>query len=202
MEQVLGVSDELSSPTSPRGDRPSAVAIVRKLARSLIYSVLDELLLQKVVVHSAETAPEDILAGLAGRIPPGTLFIGPELRHRSGTIAKYGLLDLRYQVEIPVSRPQAVHGLTALRELGFLEKASEDEAEDDLLFLKDMLEETGTGHLFLKVFLETEYDIEKAKRLRRLYEGMPSSFWPREFIVGDACITNAASVWINKHFYV
>jgi hypothetical protein len=32
--------------------------------------------------------------------------------------------------------------------------------------------------------------------------GAPAGFWPRPCRIVDACLTNSAGLWLNKHFYL
>ena len=38
--------------------------------------------------------------------------------------------------------------------------------------------------------------------MRRLSEGLPGDFWPHSFLIEDACVTNAKSIWIAKYAYL
>jgi hypothetical protein len=31
---------------------------------------------------------------------------------------------------------------------------------------------------------------------------MPPGFWPNAFVVRDACLADAPSIWLAKHFYM
>lgn len=65
-------------------------------------------------------------------------------------------------------------------------------------------------HLYLKLFLKAipndkpKNCIEIVReRPRTLIEGLgfPPGYWPRDFTIADACLTNTNMAWISKHFY-
>jgi hypothetical protein len=178
------------------------LSLLRRLHRSLAYSTVDALAGISVQVHSAETAPDDVLGVVKRALSINVTTMAPDLDYREGAIAKYGILDLTFGIgstssEIP--RP----GLGILRPLGLVdggEGADALEVSDD--FLRDLTLESEAGHPYLKVFLETQDALPPRDSLRRLREGMPAGFWPHLFVVRDACLTNTPSIWLAKHFYM
>lgn len=178
-------------------------ALVRTLARSVLYVELTNLLGIRVFLSGAAHAPDEVQRLLVGRVPYQPVFREPALKVRRGTVAKYGLLDLCFSIDNPGLSSGSLCGLSTLRNLGFLEKPTEGDDREGLDFLRnDLLGEIRESRYYLKVFLKADYDVEESERMRRARKGMPRNFWPREFVVVDACITNARLIWINKHFYV
>jgi len=153
-----------------------------------------------VEVQSAETALDDVLRVVGESIPITVTTKGPDLHYREGAIAKYGILDLTFGIgstSLEIRRP----GLGILRTLALVDGGSESaDITDDLL--GDLISESEAGALYLKVFLETKARLPAADSLDRLRQGMPPGFWPHRFVVRDACLTGAPSIWMAKHFYI
>jgi hypothetical protein len=124
------------------------------------------------------------------------------------TLAKYGLLDRR----CPVSARQlegSMPGIEALRLNGWgpgepdpdpdVEAEVRAFGEASIVDLASSL-----GEPVLKIFLNDHLpdDIRVGHdRVRGPLELLPGYF-PCAFTVTDACITNAPSIWIGKHFYL
>jgi hypothetical protein len=43
---------------------------------------------------------------------------------------------------------------------------------------------------------------DKNNRIMAMAARLPSGYFSQIFVIGDACITNAKSVWFHKHFYL
>lgn len=175
-------------------------SVLRRLHRSLVYSSMDALTGVTVEVQSTETALDDVLRVVGASIPITVTTKGPELYYREGAIAKYGILDVTFGVgstPLEIRRP----GLGILRSLALVDASSEStDFTDD--FVSDLVSESEVGALYLKVFLETEAPLPVIDSLGRLRQGMPAGFWPHRFVVRDACLTSAPSIWLAKHFYL
>lgn len=140
---------------------------------------------------------------------PGSTFRGPEEPYRTGALAKYGLLDLRYNAPPDLAATEHHHGLSLLKELGFVEHPGDFawealKADDMFGFVTDLLDEFDKNETILKVFLE-----ERPKRpfppppeWERWVRERSSMPFPKTMEIVDACITNAESVWLSKHFYM
>jgi hypothetical protein len=63
-----------------------------------------------------------------------------------------------------------------------------------------LAEEVATGRVFVNLFLEGGRPASTPAELVQLR--IPEGYLPRSFRVVDACVTNAASVWLWKHFYL
>jgi len=178
------------------------LSLLRRLHRSLAYSSVDALTGLSVRVQSAETALADVLRVVGETIPITVTTGDPGLPYRAGAIAKYGILDVAFKVRstpLQIRRP----GLGILRSLALADGEARSEASDVVGdFLSDLTTESEAGDLYLKVFLTTEDSLPKIDALRRLRQGMPPGFWPHRFVVRDACLTNASSIWLSKHFYM
>jgi hypothetical protein len=153
-----------------------------------------------VDVQSAETALDDVLRVVKELIPITVTTKGPDLHYREGAIAKYGILDVTFGIgstSLEIRRP----GLGILRSLALVDGGTESADVTDG-FLGDLISESEAGTLYLKVFLETEARLSARDALDRLRQGMSPGFWPNRFVVKDACLTGAPSIWLAKHFYM
>jgi hypothetical protein len=144
----------------------------------------------------------DVLRVVGETIPITVTTGDPGLPYRAGAIAKYGILDVTFGVRatpLEIRRP----GLGILRSLALVDGEEGSDA-DDLIdgFLGDLTTESEARELYLKVFLRTEDSLPGIGALQRLRQGMAPGFWPHSFVVRDACLTNAPSIWLSKHFYL
>jgi hypothetical protein len=178
------------------------LSLLRRLHRAFVYSVLDGLIAKEVQVSSAEGALDDVLRAVTQLVPISVTTMGPDLVYRAGAAAKYGILDLTYGIgatPLPIHRP----GLGALRALSLVEDVSDlDALETAETFLHDLVLETEAGGLYVKVFLQSEKPNPTPESILSMRLDMPPGFWPRRFVVADACLTNAPSIWLAKHFYL
>jgi hypothetical protein len=52
--------------------------------------------------------------------------------------------------------------------------------------------------VYILLFLTTNRTLDWKNHLLSL----PDDYFPRTFLVEDACVTNTGWVWFNKHFYL
>ena len=156
---------------------------------------------KRVRVVSAESAHGDVIAGLAEHLARSVTTRKPPLHYLVGAIAKYGILDLTYGTTSPseqIPRP----GIGILRQMSLRDDASAgQETLGDELFLEDMVRECEGPQLYLKLFMHVDPS-PSAPRASALSHRLPPDFWPATFVVDDACLTNARSIWLMKHFYL
>lgn len=128
-------------------------------------------------------------------------------------LAKYGLLDRWCTVDPEqLDAPSVLRGVAALRQNGFVKREPEPDPDQEremreweaacLIDLAERLE----GCL-LKIFLHDEIPADT-----RFPPGGPVSlaamtrlsptYFPETFVVTDACLTNASTIWLSKHFYL
>jgi hypothetical protein len=170
-----------------------------RLARELRYRELP-IIGRRVVIESRD-AVEHVLRQLA------TPWITRDSRWDGCDIvaglAKYGLLDRWCNVD-PRELEGGLRGVPVLRVNGFPRRAPDPDpvvaAQDRACAagcLEDLAEELGP--CVLKLFLDDQLPWSvRAPNLREL----PRDYFPRPFIVTDACITNASGIWFEKHFYL
>lgn len=129
-------------------------------------------------------------------------------------VAKYGLIDRWCTVESSqLDGDGAMRGVPALRANGFgpgepdpdpeLEAAARAYAADCLVDLAAAL-----GACVLKLFLNDGLsdELRFGHNRDRYRAGFPPellpNYFPRPFVVTDACITNASTIWFGKYFYL
>jgi hypothetical protein len=182
--------------------------VLRKVARGLRYRTLPGLVGRTVAIVDLRAVEEAIFLTLGPDLPEGCRLAGPELPFREEAVAKYGILDLRFSVPAGLLDDEPPGGLRLLRELGFLpgvQTAPWPRTDDDPTCLETLRDEIAQGNDFLLLFLEGDRPAGPARgsapdgtaSLR-----VPPGYLPRPFRVADACLANASSVWIWKHFYL
>lgn len=188
------------------------LSLVRTLARNVKYRELPDLIGQKITVHAFDSLLDDIQNGL--NISESASLIVKDYLLLRGAIAKYGIVDLRYHVS-PDALKISSSGVRVLRDLALAPPSEQLEDEFDsgenfadalaLTYLEDIVEETTTNSSYLLLFLRTKLPRLDAKEsLKRYFQYMksfPNDFFPREFIVEDAALSNTRMAWISKHFY-
>jgi hypothetical protein len=175
---------------------------MRRVARSLQYRPLEHLVGRTVLVRDLDAVEEAVRASLGPEFPAACRLDGPELVYRHGAVAKYGILDLRFSAPDGLL-VDAASGVPLLRELGFLPTAGAEQPLpvcDDPVCLEMLAEEIAVGRVFLNLFLEGGRPASTPAELVQLR--IPEGYLPRSFRVVDACVTNAASVWLWKRFYL
>ena len=127
-------------------------------------------------------------------------------------LAKYGILDRRCNVS-PRELEGAIRGTAALRENGFVrrEPDPDPEVEAELRELEaDCLVDLAADldSCVLKLFLndglsdELRFNHNRDRYRAALAPELLPDYFPRTFVVTDACISNAPSIWRGKHFYL
>jgi hypothetical protein len=182
------------------------LSVLRRLDRSLVYSTLDQVLTRSVRIASYETIFDDVFQGIAAvtSMPPTTGYQEEETSF--GALLKYGLLELTFGLtRAPYELKPARIG--TLRSLDLVDGRSGEQSPDwDDPFLTEFASEAEAGDLYLKVFLRSPHiAVEREsvhELMRRMEEGLPGDFWPHSFLITDACVTNAKSIWMAKHVYM
>lgn len=190
----------------------SQIALIKKISRELRYRTMNELIGKTIPINDLESVEQDVTSSLGSMLPENSKLIGPARKYMEGVSAIYGLLDLTYTVPSSLLESQYESGISLLKALHFLidsEKAEEitremrelaaDTNEDfnDPTCLQNLNEALETKQTFLRLFLQTDHKAQGRERLGLLLPG----FFPREFTVKDACVTNSDFVWFHKHFY-
>jgi len=194
--------------------------LLKQVAREIKYLSLPNLIGREVKIRCFETIITDIFADLENLLPDKYKQISTI---HPLTIAKYGILDLEFQVSPTYLTDEYQSSISLLKELGFTKSTQEnqqaqeiakslgDQQANDPFCLTELAEELKKKQIFLKLFLESgsvveNYDLDQMSP--EVYQdffdnlSLPSNYFPQKFSITDACFTNAGFVWFHKHFYL
>jgi hypothetical protein len=184
----------------------SSTSVLKRLARNFRYRPLASLVGSKLMVTSFD-AVEGLLRALVAEhgLRPAEF----EPNNFRAAIAKYELIDVSFEAPAPaLDHGDTQRGLASLEELGFLD-APEGETGEAMNFdgtcIKMLADDVDRGACYVKLLLraETERDRRKPAVLRQMRElKVPDDYFPRPFVVRDACVTNAGCVWLAKHIWL
>jgi hypothetical protein len=195
-----------------------SIALVRTVARGIRYRSLPELIGRRVAIHGIETVGTDIRESLGDLLPDECELISPI---NLPAIAKYGILDLEFTVSESVLTSNCQSGIGLLKETGLVcarktppgtkgAGITSEPLTGDTGILEELAEDIAKGQTLCKLFLKAEParmmpDLEQMSRQarREFFTDLtlPADYFPREFAVIDACLTNTGFVWFVKHFY-
>ena len=200
-----------------------------RLARDLRYQTLSDLLGHPVTIRGLDTLQADLVQAFAPTISAAMVLRRLEPRYRLGALVKYGLLDLAFTLPEPITIVNDIEGLPLLEQLRIVRPP---DPADPPIWLVDVVElgqqwdvdpigidcledDLAAPDPHLKLFLETPLAPDPLEAARSAADPwnpaqahmftefvLPTGYFPRTFIVVDACLTNASSVWLGKHFYV
>lgn len=174
-----------------------------RLGRELRYRALPELVGRTIEPDSVDA----VLPALGSLVEPwlGTAPAWLAHTHLPGALAKYGLIDIACSAP-PSLLADASRGISVLRANQFLPAKGQRWDDDvqggpfdgDPTCLEELVSELDRNTCWLKLYL-VEADGESRRGLRLK---LPPGYFPRRFVVDDACVTNASSIWFHKHFYL
>jgi hypothetical protein len=181
-------------------------SLLLNVARSLRYRTFEPIIGHELIVSRSDLIASESEA-LVGRFLDGCSFSSPEQGTLDGQIARYGLLDLRFQARATLLEKGYKTGIPLLKELGFLENGTSSVAEEDCILycLEELLDGTRKNETYLMLFLQISR-VQRADGSQLQQNDMPRRACalpsPMVFTVEDACISNSSFVWMLKHFYV
>ena len=181
-------------------------SLLLNVARSLRYRTFEPIIGHELIVDRSDLIASESEA-LVGRFLDGCSFSSPEQGNLDGQIARYGLLDLRFQACATLLEKGYKTGIPLLKELGFIEDGTSSVADDDcaLYCLEELLDGTRKNETYLLLFLQIS-QVQRVDRSLLQLNDMPRRACnlpsPMVFTVEDACISNSSFVWMHKHFYV
>ncbi len=192
--------------------------LLKKVARGLKYRSIPHIIGQEIEIHSFDTIIDDIFKAQAHSLPAKYEQIS---RISPMAIAKYGILDLRFEVSPHYLGEGDERGIPLLKALGFIQppdtnqepEVSMESIEEKLdpHCLAELSEDIDKQQTLLKLFLTNEsvlarYDRERMspRELKDVLDNLaiPDDYFPRTFVIQDACYTNSNFVWFLKHFYI
>ncbi|WP_109853440.1 hypothetical protein [Aquimarina sp. AU58] len=126
-----------------------------------------------------------------------------------GTIAKYGLLDISFEIETDYKSDEN-KGIQILKENGWIDKENSDEYKDEDFF-DEIIEEIKKNKDYLKINAtvigqKKSWFREKSYLLQQMVKGQKINPLPKDriqvFKINDMCFTNYSGIWLWKYFYM
>lgn len=191
----------------------NVLSLVKQLARTIKYRPLPELIGQKITIHGLDSIASDVQHSLWPSLVDDCHWYITQESFLRGQIAKYGLLDLTFHAPNNILENDYQNGISLLKDLRLVSHTKEikDESEEDkqitkALFdssneFKQMLKDIAENKNFLLLFLQTEPFRTTKERFKYTINSLPEGYFPREFIIEDAALTNLRIAWLWKHFY-
>jgi hypothetical protein len=185
------------------------LSLIKTIARNIKYQELPELIGKTVTINSIATIPSDIQRDLG--LSTKAEWVKKEEKFLRRAMAKQGLIDIDYRLN-GVTLSGAESGIELVRRFHLVQRIqeSDDPLEQDLVkvaigFLEDIAEELTATQVYFKAFLETKHPIgeEAIKTFFNYQQGevFPDDYFPRQFVVKDAALSNTSHIWMFKHFY-
>jgi len=204
----IGPSASDPKRTQENHNMASHNSLLLNVARNLRYRSLEPMIGQLVTISDRSRVSSESTDFVA-KFTEGCSYAGPEQEYLDGQIAKYGILDLRFAAPSTLLGPSSSTGVSLLKELGFVDDSAQQLAEefgaDTAVCLEQLRDGIAKHETHLLVFLvcgnRTGADRSMADRAAHILDPSLIRF-PITFTVADACVSNSASVWINKHFYL
>jgi hypothetical protein len=179
-----------------------------RLGRELRYRELP-IIGQRVVVESLDDVEHVLRQLVTPWITRDARWDGCAIE---GGLAKYGILDRWCNAE-ERQLDGCMSGIAALRANGFApdepDPDPEVEAEARAFAASCLIDlASDLGASVLKLFLhdglphELRFEHNQDRYAAKLPPELLPNYFPRPFIVTDACITNAPGIWLGKHFYL
>lgn len=177
--------------------------LIKRLLNELKYQELNELIGKKINITSAEEAPNEIMPILNEAISTDIQFKGPKEEYRRATVVKHGILDLVYDIPITMLQTNNLTETNLLKVLRLSDQSLINNEDSDGLsiYLEIFLDDLKEQESLLKVFLQTKVEWDWKQYRKNIREGIPDEYWPRTFIIEDACLTNVSSIWLERHLY-
>jgi hypothetical protein len=185
-------------------DAIPGLSVIKELVRGLRYRTVDQLVGLKVELTSIEKAPDEVCSLIRQH---GIELTGDVRDLSAGAFLKYGLLDYDFVVVNTELAPD-LQRVRFLKDMGFLpDKKDVDDAvfpDAGIGFLEEMLDEVRKNELLFKIILDSQgaYRGAQGAPQEKWMNADPDQYFPCEFIVRDACLTNCSLIWLNKHFYL
>lgn len=198
---------------------------LRHVTRELRYRDVPDLIGTEIQLTSLDSVPSELQSSLRLLLPHPLDFRSPELPQTKISLAKYGILDVTFAVQDVAWDARDEVDQSLLSALGFVQSDETDESEPDPFesdgptSLETLQADIQPEQVFLRLFLNEqpprdlkEYFTQlvsngKASLLRRsggaeALDPLLEGFFPKLFMITDACYTNAERVWFHKHFYL
>ena len=185
----------------------SSRALLNSIAQQLRFKELSSLIGHHVLIRTIDSIQSDLRDALNDTVISGSEMVSPDRRFLEVAMAKYGILDLTLTSPTALLDSDYESGLSVLRKLGFLQERGEAKSptfldpisEEDPTCLTELHEDLQEDREVVRLFLRSDKIAGKGPHL---VGRLPVDYLPRDFMVQDACVTNAGFVWFHKHFYL
>ncbi len=202
------------------------ITLLKTVLRGLRYALLPKLIGQRIVIGSLQSIETDIKAVLGTDLPSDQPLANPE--SYEGELAKHNFITLTFSVPRTLLTDCPIVDSKTFRELGFV-FSTEDKAAmlegENWSMLDSIAEDVGQNNAIIKLFLEVEPpqtpsptwrqrleltikkifkvpEVPPATPKRILKLRLEENYFPKTFIVRDACLTNSDAIWLGKRFYL
>lgn len=176
------------------------VSLVKKVARNIRYHTLPDWVGKQVVVNGIDSIEQDVKRGLELLLLDRGTLVEVERKFRQLALAKYDLLDLSFTLQSEWIWNVEIRGIPLLKQLYIVPPLAEDKL--DRAFQLDMLDKLAEDIEQNKVYLLLFLRALELRTVKSRLLSLPDDYFPRTFVVEDACITNTDLAWFNKHFYL
>lgn len=170
--------------------------LLREVARQLRYQDLPHLVGKTIEFRSIETIGQDAWGGVSTYFSPDIKPKFQPSRFHEIALAKYGLLDLKFDVSVELDQAGQT-GMALLEELGLIGREPTDDCGWDEILRDSFVADGALLKLLLRGPKPSESGLEAVGAV-----GLPDGYLPRPFELVDACLTNSDMAWFSKHFYL
>lgn len=202
------VYDLTREPKPNLGLPPNAIpglSVIKELVRGLRYRSIDTLIGHTLELTSIERAPGEVSAFIRHH----GIEVADLRDLSAGVFMKYGILDYEFNTVLTDIVPERQR-VRFLKDLGLLlDKSDVDDSmffDAGIGFLEEMVDETKENKLLFKIILDRQGERKVLSApgpiSNEWLNTAPNNYFPCEFTVRDACLTNCGSIWLNKHFYL
>jgi hypothetical protein len=187
-----------------------AFTAIKTVVRELKYLELSNVIGSKILIQSFPSVEKDVQTALQARSIHFLRGLLTAEGTNYGSLKKYRLLDLSFDTVCPLPEADSIDA-HFLKNVGYLSD-TEDLKDgpilpgcDDAGLLEELIDAINRKAWMVKVFLE-DREHETAIEQHRVPGPAETfdleSYFPREFSVKDACLTNCDTVWLFKHFWL
>lgn len=186
---------------------------LRKLNKGLKYVPIDNYIGTEIPIDISKNGAmigEEIIEMVEGFLNLKVKAI--EENNITGTIAKYGMIDITLKIENGMMLANSKQGIQILRDNGWVDEEPDEETrKEGLRFLEDMLNEIHEGKTYLKIYATSINQKEKwfktkSYLLNQMLKGEKPKPRPEDknqvFRIDDMCFTNYSGIWLWKYFYM
>ena len=205
---------------------------LRYVARHLRYLPLPALVGQTVTLRSLRTASDDVIQHALSKLTNLQFTRLYDDRQIEIRLAKHSFWDAAWRVDGSMEWNPQMMGLPLLSRLGYFTTGdaakSMNESFGDVDFYEVLREDIEAGHVYLRLLLQTESErvgrhsrrwpswlkpVESAlmpleRWLRRRFRSskpqysLPPWFFPHQYVILDAALTNLQGCWMARYPYI